>query len=72
VPADSAIDEPSLRAFLRSNGFDVHQVSCIHDLASRTIKYDMTIRTKARGGLTRLSQTWSRRGDFVSYSITPL
>lgn len=72
VPVESASDEASLRLFLRSLGFDVHQVSCLHDLASRTVKYDMTIRTKARGGLTKLSTAWARRGDFVSYSITPL
>lgn len=72
VPVESAIDEPSLRSFLRSLGFDVHQVSCLRDLVARTVKYDMTIRTKAREGLTSLNGAWAARNDVVSYSITPL
>lgn len=72
VPVESAIDETSLRSFLRSLGFDVHQVSCLRDLVARTVKYDMTIRTKAKGGLTQLNSAWAIRGDVVSYSIMPL
>ena len=72
VPVESAIDEPSLKSFLRSLGFDVHQVSCLRDLVARTVRYDMTIRTKARGGLAQLNSAWASRRDVVSYSITPL
>ena len=72
VPVESAVDEASLRSFLRSLGFDVHQVSCQRDLVARTAKYDMTIRTKAKGGLSHLNTAWSKRGDVVSYSIMPL
>ncbi len=72
VPVEGAIDEPSLRSFLRSLGFDVHNISCLHDMAARTMKYDMTVRTKTRDGMTKLSTAWASRGGFVSYSITPL
>jgi putative Mg2+ transporter-C (MgtC) family protein len=72
VPVESAIDEASLKSFLSSHGFDVHQVSCLCDHTVRTVKYDMTIRTKAKGGLTQLNRAWASRGDVVSYSIMPL
>lgn len=72
VPVDSAIDEPALKTFLRSLSFEVHQVSCLRDLVARTVKYEMTIRTRTRGGLTQLSSAWAARHDIVSYSITPL
>jgi putative Mg2+ transporter-C (MgtC) family protein len=72
VPVDSAIDEPALKSFLRSLGFEVHQVSCLRDLLARTVKYEMTIRTRARGGLSHLSSAWAARHDVVSYTITPL
>ena len=72
VNVESIIDESSLRAFLRSHGFDVHQVSCQRDLVACTAKYDMTIRTKDKGGLTLLNNAWSSRCDVVSYSIMPL
>jgi len=39
---------------------------------ARTVKYEMTIRTRTRGGLTQLSSAWAERHDIVSYSITPL
>jgi hypothetical protein len=41
-------------------------------LVARTVKYEMTIRTRTRGGLTQLSSAWAARHDIVSYSITPL
>ena len=72
VPLDSDIDETSLKSFLCAHGFDVHQVSCLRDHAVRTVKYDMTIRTRAKGGLTILTRAWASRGGVVSYSITPL
>ena len=72
LPVDSAVDELSLRSFLGSLGFDVHQVSCSRDHVARTVKYDMTIRTKAKGGLTQLNSAWATRTELISYSITPL
>jgi putative Mg2+ transporter-C (MgtC) family protein len=72
VPVESAVDEASLKSFLCSLGFDVHQVSCLRDYVARTVKYDMTIRTKARGGLTHLNSAWAARNDVVSYSIKPI
>jgi putative Mg2+ transporter-C (MgtC) family protein len=72
VPVESAIDELSLKSFLCSLGFDVHQVSCLRDHTVRTVQYDMTIRTKAKGGLTQLNSAWAARSDVVSYSIKPL
>jgi putative Mg2+ transporter-C (MgtC) family protein len=72
VPVDSAIDESTLKAFLAGQGFDVHQLSCSLDHTVRTVKYDMTIRTKAKGGMTRLTRAWASRGDILSYNITPL
>lgn len=72
VHIESNVDEKSLRSFLHSLGFDVHQVSCMRDRTVRTVKYDMTIRTKAKGGLTRLNNAWAARSDVVSYSIMPL
>jgi putative Mg2+ transporter-C (MgtC) family protein len=72
LPAQSAVDEPSLRSFLGSLGFDVHHVSCMRDHLARTVKYDMTIRTKTKGGLTQLNSAWAGRNEVISYSITPL
>jgi putative Mg2+ transporter-C (MgtC) family protein len=72
VAVESTIDEAALKSFLRSLGFDVHQVSCQRDLVTRTAKYDMTIRTKAKDGLSQLYAAWSKRDDVVSYSILPL
>lgn len=72
VPVESAIDEVCLQSFLRSLNFDVHRVSCLRDRVARTVKYEMTIRTKAKGGLTQLNSAWADRSDVVSYSITPL
>jgi putative Mg2+ transporter-C (MgtC) family protein len=72
VAVESTIDEAALKSFLRSLGFDVHQVSCQRDLVARTAKYDMTIRTKAKDGLSQLYAAWSKRHDVVSYSILPL
>jgi putative Mg2+ transporter-C (MgtC) family protein len=72
VPVESAIGETSLKSFLHSLGFDVHQVSCLRCHVARTVKYDMTIRTKAKGGLTKLDNAWAARSDVVSYSINPL
>lgn len=72
VPVESTIDEASLKSFLGSLGFDVHQVSCLRDHSARTVKYEMTIRTKARGGLMHLNSAWAARKDVVSYSILPL
>ena len=72
VPVESAIGEPSLKSFLHSLGFDVHQVSCLRCHIAGTVKYDMTIRTKTKGGLTRLDDAWAARSDVVSYSINPL
>lgn len=72
VAIESAVDDESLRSFLCSLGFDVHQVSCLRDHVARTVKYDMTIRTKARRGLSQLNTAWAARNDVVSYSITPL
>ena len=39
---------------------------------ARTAKYDMTIRTKTKDGLSQLYAAWSKRDDVVSYSILPL
>lgn len=72
VSIDGDVDEGSLRSFLLSIGFDVHHVSCACDHVARTVKYDMTIRTRVRGGLSRLNLAWAARQDVVSYSITPL
>ena len=72
VPVESALGEATLKSFLRSLGFDVHQVSCLRCHIAGTVKYDMTIRTKAKGGLTRLDSAWAARSDVVSYSINPL
>lgn len=72
VPVDSAMSEATLKAFLHSLGFDVHQVSCLRCHIARTVKYDMTIRTKDRSGLTRLDDAWAARSEVVSYSINPL
>ncbi len=72
IEDDSGVDEASLKTFLKSMGFDVHNISCVCDYTARTVKYDMTIRTKAKGGLARLHQAWAGRSRVLSYSITPL
>jgi putative Mg2+ transporter-C (MgtC) family protein len=72
VPLDSRVDEAALKSFLESLGFGVHQVSCLCDHAARTVKYDMTIRTKTRDGFVKLHGAWAARGDVVSYGIMPL
>jgi len=72
VPVESALGEATLKSFLRSLGFDVHQVSCLRCHVARTVKYDMTIRTKSKDGLSRLDTAWAARSDVVSYSINPL
>ncbi|MDP3759535.1 MAG: hypothetical protein Q8R01_03325 [Ramlibacter sp.] len=41
----SAIGETSPRSFLRSLGFDVHQVSCLRCHVARTVKYDSAARS---------------------------
>lgn len=72
VPIDSSIDEQALTRFLGSIDIDVHQVSCLRDYVAGTIRYEMTVRTKLRSGLSFLNTAWARRTDVVSYSITPL
>ncbi len=72
VSMDSKIDEAFLKSFLSSLGFDVHQVSCSLDFTTRRVKYDMTIRTKHKGGLEQLHKAWAIRQDIASFSIQPL
>lgn len=45
VAGKSAIGETSPRSFLRSLGFDVHQVSCLRCHVARTVKYDSAARS---------------------------
>lgn len=72
VPLESGEDEASLKSFLKSMKFDVHQISCKCDHKERTVRYDMTIRTNVKGGFEQLNKAWASRNQVVSYSITPL
>jgi hypothetical protein len=36
------------------------------------VRYEMTIRTKVKGGMSNLTRAWASRGDILSYNILPL
>ncbi len=72
VAIDSETDEQALLSFLNTLGFDVHQMSCASDRGAGTTKYNMTIRTRSRRGLTELNSACARRPEILSYSIVPL
>lgn len=72
VPNGGDLDEAALKTFLTALRFDIDQLSCMRNFVEGTTRYDMTIRTRTRAGLTELNKAWGVRTDVVSYSITPL
>ena len=72
IPTNSDFDETKLKVFLESLSFDLDHLSCHRDFSVGTVRYDMTIRTRAASGLIALNKAWSNRKDVLSYTITPL
>lgn len=64
--------EKDLKDFLCAHGFELHHLSYHANRAERTVRYDMTIRTRLRDGLECLNRAWATRPEIISYQISPL
>ena len=69
---EDQFQEKDLKDFLCALGFELHHLSYHANRAERTVRYDMTIRTRLRDGLECLNRAWATRPEIISYQITPL
>ena len=69
---DTQYQAQDLKRFLCVLDFELHHLSYHVNVSERTVKYEMTIRTRMRDGLERLNQAWKKRPEVISYQITPL